>query len=104
MYLAAVAYFHLRDYKNSFKCMEAAVQTCTDANSLEVCANSFFEMYSLDCKMLNGIKSDPSTASCLRNNKLLYEALDQTVALKRQELLSFKKKRIISQGCFAPGL
>ncbi|MBP7176117.1 MAG: hypothetical protein KBA53_07885 [Thermoclostridium sp.] len=83
LYLAGVAYFQLRDYKNSFECMMAAVQACTDPAGLDQYANTFSEIFMQDYKML----SDANViSSCLDKKMLLYQSLEQAIALKRQNL------------------
>lgn len=86
MYLAAVAYFRLRDYNNSFECMAAAVETCSDVQSLEAYSTTFSEIFTQDCKALMDAKADAHISSRLEKNRLLYQGLEQTFSLKKQKL------------------
>lgn len=86
LYLAAVAYFRLRDYNNSFECMATAVEACSDVSSLEAYSATFSEIFTQDCKALMDAKADARVSSRLEKNKLLYQGLEQAFALKKQKL------------------
>ncbi len=83
LYLAAVAYFQVRDYKNSFNCMMTAVETCTDPDSINAYTDAFSQIFIQDYEML----ADANVAaSLLEKNERLYQKLEQAIAIKKRDL------------------